>query len=155
MIKYKRNEILEVFVLSKFLKVNVNEIELDRLSVEDRKYIEKEKDVLNSTDNLFTLVIILILSLTFISNMISVSQYAYVMALGYSISIITIIYIRYARKNQKKKLQDLIKRTSLFDNKDKIKVVNYHEKMHSVAMYVLLISSTFSLINSVIDIVMK
>jgi len=142
-------------VLSKFLKVNVNEIELDRLSVEDRKYIEKEKDVLNSTDNLFTLVIILILSLTFISNMISVSQYAYVMALGYSISIITIIYIRYARKNQKKKLQDLIKRTSLFDNKDKIKVVNYHEKMHSVAMYVLLISSTFSLINSVIDIVMK
>lgn len=142
-------------MLSKFLKVNVNEIELDRLSVEDRKYIEKEKDVLNSTDNLFTLVIILILSLTFISNMISVSQYAYVMALGYSISIITIIYIRYARKNQKKKLQDLIKRTSLFDNKDKIKVVNYHEKMHSVAMYVLLISSTFSLINSVIDIVMK
>ncbi|MCG2076127.1 hypothetical protein K4P40_11155 [Staphylococcus epidermidis] len=141
--------------MSKFLKVNVNEIELDRLSVEDRKYIEKEKDVLNSTDNLFTLVIILILSLTFISNMISVSQYAYVMALGYSISIITIIYIRYARKNQKKKLQDLIKRTSLFDNKDKIKVVNYHEKMHSVAMYVLLISSTFSLINSVIDIVMK
>ncbi|RRJ55822.1 hypothetical protein EIM20_28615 [Pseudomonas aeruginosa] len=155
MIEYKRNEILEVFVLSKFLKVNVNEIELDRLSVEDRKYIEKEKDVLNSTDNLFTLVIILILSLTFISNMIPVSQYAYVMALGYGISIITIIYIRYARKNQKKKLQDLIKRTSLFDNKDKIKVVNYHEKMHSVAMYVLLISSTFSLINSVIDIVMK
>lgn len=142
-------------MLSKFLKVNVNEIELDRLSVEDRKYIEKEKDVLNSTDNLFTLVIILILSLTFISNMIPVSQYAYVMALGYGISIITIIYIRYARKNQKKKLQDLIKRTSLFDNKDKIKVVNYHEKMHSVAMYVLLISSTFSLINSVIDIVMK
>lgn len=89
-------------MLSKFLKVNVNEIELDRLSVEDRKYIEKEKDVLNSTDNLFTLVIILILSLTFISNMIPVSQYAYVMALGYGISIITIIYIRYARKNQKR-----------------------------------------------------
>ncbi|HDG9757012.1 TPA: hypothetical protein PBY39_002363 [Staphylococcus aureus] len=142
-------------MLSKFLKINVNEIELDRLSVEDRKYIEKERDVLNSTDNLFTLVIILILSLTFISNMINVSQYAYVMALGYGICIITIVYIRYARKNQKKKLQDLIKRTSLFDNKEKIKVVNYHEKMHSVAMYVLLISSTFSLINSVIDIVMK
>ena len=77
MIKYKGNEVLEVFMLSKFLKINVNEIELDRLSVEDRKYIEKERDVLNSTDNLFTLVIILILSLTFISNMINVSQYAY------------------------------------------------------------------------------
>ena len=52
--------------MSKFTKINVNEINIDSIREEYRKELEKEKDRLNSIDNLFTLVIVLVLALTFL-----------------------------------------------------------------------------------------
>ena len=74
--------------MSKFTKINVNEIRLDSIREKYRKELEKEKDTLNSIDNLFTLVIVLVLALTFVSHMIASSQYSYFMAIGYGIGVI-------------------------------------------------------------------
>lgn len=141
--------------MSKITKINVNEISIDSIREEYRKELEKEKDRLNSIDNLFTLVIVLVLALTFVSHMIASSQYSYFMAIGYSIGVISIIYIRYARAKQKAMLRHLIEIASLGNIQNPIKIVNYHEKAHTAAMYIMLISLTFSLINSILEIMMK
>lgn len=136
-------------------KVNVNEVELDSLDEQKRKVIEKEKKTLNSIDNLFTLVIALVLAITFVDKILPDYNFVILMILVSFLGIISIIYIRYARYKQKKKLQVLLKQTPLFNQKESIKIVNYHEKMHTLAMYVLLISLIFSLINSILDITYK
>ena len=87
--------------------------------------------------------------------MIASSQYSYFMAIGYGIGVISIIYIRYARAKQKAMLRHLIEIASLGNIQNPIKIVNYHEKAHTAAMYIMLISLTFSLINSILEIMMK
>ncbi|EZW50451.1 MULTISPECIES: hypothetical protein [Staphylococcus] len=141
--------------MSKFTKINVNEIRLDSIREEYRKELEKEKDTLNSIDNLFTLVIVLVLALTFVSHIIASSQYSYFMAIGYGIGVISIVYIRYARTKHKAMLRHLIEIASLGNIQKPIKIVNYHEKAHTAAMYIMLISLTLSLINSILEIMMK
>ncbi|HFO1886512.1 TPA: hypothetical protein ACHHNH_002793 [Staphylococcus aureus] len=136
-------------------EVNINEIELDNINEKQRKEIEKETNNLNGIDNLFALVIALVLAITFINGLLSNDNFSYMMLLVSLLGIITIIYIRYARSKQKKKLKVLLEQTTLVDQKVPIKIVNYHEKAHTIAMYALLISLIFSLINSILDIMYK
>ncbi|HGO3175098.1 TPA: hypothetical protein ACK0X5_002463 [Staphylococcus aureus] len=136
-------------------EVNINEIELDNINEKQRKEIEKETNNLNGIDNLFALVIALVLAITFINGLLSNDNFSYMMLLVSLLGIITIIYIRYARSKQKKKLKVLLEQTTLVNQKAPIKIVNYHEKAHTIAMYALLISLIFSLINSILDIMYK
>lgn len=141
--------------LVKPLKVNINEVLLDSINERQRKKVEKETRTLNGIDNLFMLVIALVLAITFIDKMIVNENIPYLMILVSLLGIITIIYIRYSRKKQKKKLEILLQQTPLFNDQESIKVVSYHEKSHTIAMYVLLISLVFSLLNSILDLTIK
>ncbi|WP_215392836.1 hypothetical protein [Staphylococcus aureus] len=141
--------------MNKPVKVNVNEISLENVSVDQKVTIKKEVLALNSIDNLFTLVIALVLTITFVGNIVDNRYYSILMIIISLLCITTIIYIRYSRTKKKKVLKELLKQTSIFDSNQPIKIINYHEKMHAVAMYVLLISLVFSLINSALDILIK
>ncbi|EJL7994102.1 hypothetical protein NM123_002489 [Staphylococcus pseudintermedius] len=141
--------------MNKPIKVNINEISLEDISDEQKAAIKKEIEVLNGIDSLFHLVIALVLALTFVSNALANKHYSILMIIVSLICITTIIYIRYSRKKKKKKLKTLLQHASIFESKQLIKIINYHERAHAIAMYVLLISLVLSLVNSILDILFK
>ncbi|WP_457817835.1 hypothetical protein [Staphylococcus aureus] len=141
--------------MNKSLKVNVNEISLENINDDKKVAIKKEVEALNSIDSLFILVIVLVLIMTIVRNVIDIIHYSMLMIVISLLCIITIIYIRYFRMKKKKVLKELLLQISIFNGKQPIKVINYHETAHAIAMYVLLISLVFSLINSTLDILIK
>lgn len=132
--------------MSKKEKVNINRIETEGFDPKDKQEIEKGIERLNSIDGLFTLVMVLMLSVIFINRYFNTD---YVIIITSIVMIAAVIYIRIARKDSKKRIESVLNKQS----KDKkISVMNNDEKLHAIAMYFLLIAAFFALVNAVLNI---
>ncbi|HHX0046047.1 hypothetical protein L6D11_13905 [Staphylococcus aureus] len=131
--------------MNKKKKVNVNHIKTEGFSAFDKQRIDIEIKRLNSIDSLFTLVMILMLSIIFVSKYIHMEYANIITSL---LMIAAIIYIRIARISVKHQIEQLLKKQESYRN---VTVYNTHEKMHTVAMYLFLFVSFMTLVNTLLS----